>query len=107
VQQHDPATEKLVQIYRKLSPVEQDIARMLAFFLVPVARTNLAECLTRAGVRLEKGRAIYGHTLLPYLQTLQKSGLVTEVQGGFSLRKDLHHPLIRELECSHRGQMQS
>ena len=94
----DPAAEKLLNTYRKLPTVEQQVARMLAFFLAPIARTSLAECLTRAGVRLDTGRAIYGPSLLPLLQNLQKSGLVTEVQGGFLLRPGLHHPLLRELD---------
>ena len=93
-----PATEKLLTCLRKRPAVEQQIARLLAFFLAPVARTNLAECLTRAGVRLDTGRAIYGPSLLPLLQNLQNSGLVTEVQGGFLGQPQLNHALLRELD---------
>jgi len=94
----DPATEKLLTAFRKLPAVEQQVARMLAFFLAPVARSNLAACLTRAGIRHDTGRAIYGPSLLPLLQNLQKAGLATEIQGGFLLRPELRHPLLRELD---------
>ena len=94
----DPATEKLLSSFRKRPPAEQQVAQMLAFFLAPVARSNLAACLTRAGVRHDTGRAIYGPSLLPLLQNLKKAWLVTEVQGGFLLRQELRHPLLRELD---------
>ncbi|MDX9710354.1 MAG: DEAD/DEAH box helicase [Trichloromonas sp.] len=94
----DSATEKLLTSYRKLPPVEQQVARMLAFFLAPVSRTNLAQCLSRAGVRHDTGRAIDGPSLLPLLRNLQKAGLATEIQGGFLLRSELNHPLLRELD---------
>jgi superfamily II DNA or RNA helicase len=94
----DSATEKLLNAYRKLPPVDRQVARMLAFFLAPVARTNLTQCLTRAQVRLDTGRAIHVHNLLPLLQNLQRVGLVTEIQGGFLLRSELNHPLLRELD---------
>lgn len=93
-----PATEKLLNALRKRPAVEQQIARMLAFFLAPISRTGLAECLTRAGVRLDTRRAISGPSLLPLLQNLQRAGLVAEIQGGFLLRPELYHPLLRELD---------
>lgn len=96
--QIDPATEKILSVYRKLPVVERQIARILALFLTPLSRTALTQCLAKAQVRLDSGRAIYCHNLLPLLQPLQKSGLVAEVQGGLLLCPELRHPLLRELE---------
>ncbi len=72
--------------------------QVLAFFMAPVSRTTLAQCLKTANVRLTSSRAISVQALTPLLQQLQKKEIVLESQGGFFVQKQLQQPLLRHLE---------
>lgn len=94
-----PSLDQLMDTWRSLPLPERQIMQVLAFFMAPVSRTTFAQCLQKASVRLDSGRAVSPQALAPLLQRWKEKEIVAETQGGFFLQKLLRHPLLRQLEA--------
>jgi len=90
--------EQFIDDYRTLSPSEQHILQILAFFMAPISRTTLSLCLHKAKIRIEPGRAISVQALTPILDKLREKLLVFETEGGFLCQSPLQQSLIRQVE---------
>lgn len=77
-----PATHaQLVEIYRHLPPIEQQIIQMSALIYEPVSRTTLLSCLQEAGVKDLQGKALTTQTLKPYVEDLLELRVLVQTAG--------------------------
>ncbi|HIJ94199.1 MAG TPA: DEAD/DEAH box helicase [Desulfuromonadales bacterium] len=94
----------LISEYRP-SFFEQKVLQLLAFFMAPLSRTNIAEILKTLNIRLNPSRQITVQELAPVLSALRARQLVLEQKEGFNCQPHLQQPLMKELE--RQGDFQS
>jgi hypothetical protein len=84
--------------YHLLASFEQKILQLLAFFIAPCPRTNLAETLKKLHIRLHPSRQTTGPELAPILSSLSARQLIVEQKEGFCCLPQLQLPLMKEVE---------
>jgi superfamily II DNA or RNA helicase len=84
---------QLIEAYRQLPPLEQQIVQLFSVIYESIARTTFLECLNRLGSKDEKGKTFSAATLKPYLEKLMAVGLLLQESG----QGPRCHPLIVEI----------
>ncbi len=69
--------------------------QMLSVIYEPVARTPLIQCLTKAGIRDPNGKAFILKTLDPFLERLEKTGLLVRTDAQLRCHEDILEVLTR------------
>ena len=81
-----------------LHPEERNALALLAIMYAPVARSPLAQCLQKAGIKCASGKLMNPSELLPLMDKLVGFNLAFEAGGSYRCNPLLSHFLTRQAQ---------
>ena len=97
----DTTHENLITLLDKITtlhPEERAALALLAVMYAPVARSPLAQCLQKAGIKSPLGKIMNPNEVVPLMEKLSALKLVADVGGSYCCNPALSHFLARQIQ---------